>query len=55
MTAWVTLLVGLFLSVCLFFWLVNEISASRKHKRDVELLKMGIKPENIRNPIRDML
>lgn len=42
---WVTLLFGMFLLMCLYFWLTHEISASRNHKRRMELHSRGIKAE----------
>lgn len=49
---WVSLLVGLLLASCFMFWLMGEISASRKHKRHMELLHRGIRPEDIHRHTR---
>ena len=44
---WMPLIVGLLLAVCFMFWLMGEISASRKHKRHMELLNRGIRAEDV--------
>lgn len=38
--------------VCVTFWVMGEVSASRKHKRHIELMGLGIKPEDIHHHTR---
>lgn len=42
---WAALIVGLMLATCFTFWLMGEISATRKHKRHIELMRLGIRPD----------
>lgn len=39
--------IGAIVIVCVVFWLMGEISAQRKHKRRIELMGLGIRPEHI--------
>lgn len=50
---WVALIVGLLLAACFMFWLMGEISATRKHKRHIELMGLGIRPEDIHRHTRE--
>lgn len=40
-------IIGGIVVVCVTFWFMGEVSASRKHKRRIELMGLGIRPENI--------
>lgn len=44
---WITLFLGFFLLCMVFLWLTGEISARRKHKEKVELIKLGHAPKAI--------
>lgn len=40
-------LIGAIVIVCVVFWFMSEVSAQRKHKRRIELMGLGIRPEHI--------
>lgn len=44
---WVTLIFGFILLLWCLAWLQGEVTARRKHKNQVELIKLGVRPKPV--------